>query len=65
MGSGISGTIAWVIGSLMHGLTPLVFLAGGVYAGAVYGGIVGAVRAASHTPERVYQLATIKRPRTA
>jgi hypothetical protein len=48
--------------NVMDVLTPLVFLACGAYGGIVYGGIVGAVRATSRTPQPVYQLATIRRP---
>ena len=33
-----------VIGTILVGLEPIVFLVGGVYAGALYGGIVGALR---------------------
>ncbi len=35
-----------VIGAIMLGLEPVVFLVGGIYAGTVYGGIVGALRGA-------------------
>jgi len=34
-----------VIGAIMLGLEPIVFMVGGVYAAAVYGGIVGVLRA--------------------
>jgi len=34
-----------VIGAIMLGLEPIVFLVGGVYAATVYDGIVGALRA--------------------
>ena len=34
-----------VIGAIMLGLEPIVFLVGGVYAATVYGGIVGVLRA--------------------
>ena len=34
-----------VIGAIMLGLEPIVFLIGGVYAATVYGGIVGVLRA--------------------
>jgi hypothetical protein len=37
--------VTTVIGAIMLGLEPLVFLVGGVYAATVYGGIVGALRA--------------------
>ena len=33
-----------VIGTIMLGLEPVVFLVGGIYAGTAYGGIVGALR---------------------
>jgi hypothetical protein len=33
-----------VIGAIMLGLQPIVFLVGGVHAGVLYGGIVGALR---------------------
>ena len=33
-----------VISAILFGLEPIVFLMGGVYAGAIYGGIVGALR---------------------
>ena len=34
-----------VIGTIMLGFEPIVFLIGGVYAATVYGGIVAALRA--------------------
>lgn len=34
-----------VIGAIMLGLEPIVFLVGGVYAATVYSGIVGTLRA--------------------
>ncbi len=33
-----------VIATILLGLEPIVFLVGGVYAGALYGGVVGALR---------------------
>jgi hypothetical protein len=33
-----------VIGAIMLGLEPIVFLVGGVYAATVYGGMVGVLR---------------------
>jgi hypothetical protein len=33
-----------VIGAIMSGLQPIVFLVGVVYAGVLYGGIVGVLR---------------------
>jgi formate-dependent nitrite reductase membrane component NrfD len=35
-----------VIGAIMLGLEPVVFLVGGIYAGTAYGGIVCALRGA-------------------
>jgi hypothetical protein len=46
LGGGIGGTAFGLIGAVMVGLEPIVFMVCGVYAGAVYGGIVGAVRGA-------------------
>src|SRR2546423_14115692 len=46
VGGGIGGTAFGLIGAVMVGLEPVVFMVGGVYAGAVYGGMVGALRAA-------------------
>ncbi|TMC43902.1 MAG: hypothetical protein E6J25_04455 [Chloroflexi bacterium] len=46
VGGGIGGTAFGLIGAVMVGLEPVVFMVCGVYAGAVYGGIVGALRAA-------------------
>ena len=43
LGGSIGGAVSWAIGALMLGLEPIVFLACGVYAGAVYGSIVGAL----------------------
>jgi hypothetical protein len=51
LGSLLGGGIAWLVGIVMLGLEPAIFLACGVYAGTVYGVIVGAVRAARHSPE--------------
>ena len=36
----MGGTLLRVVGTIMVGLEPVVFLVGGVYAGAAYGGIV-------------------------
>jgi len=33
-----------VVGAILVGFEPVVFLVCGIYAGAVYGGIVGALR---------------------
>jgi hypothetical protein len=38
--------IVRLAGTVMVGLGPIVFMVCGVYAGAVYGGIVGALRGA-------------------
>ena len=46
VGGGIGGTAFGLIGAVMVGLEPVVFMVCGVYAGAVYGGIVGGLRAA-------------------
>ena len=43
LNSGRSTTIT-VLGAVLIGLEPVVFLVCGIYAGAVYGGIVGALR---------------------
>jgi hypothetical protein len=43
IGGGIGGTLFSLIGTLLVGLQPVVMLACGMYAGAVYGGIVGTV----------------------
>jgi hypothetical protein len=50
LGGGLGGTAFGLIGAVMVGLEPIVFLACGVYAGAVYGGIVGALRGARPQP---------------
>ena len=46
LGGGIGGTAFGLFGAVMVGLEPIVFMVCGVYAGAVYGGIVGALRGA-------------------
>jgi hypothetical protein len=46
LGGGIGGIAFGLIGAVMVGLQPIVFVVCGVYAGAVYGGIVGALREA-------------------
>jgi hypothetical protein len=46
LGGGIGGTLFALAGTVMVGLEPVVFMVCGVYAGAVYGGIVGAMRGA-------------------
>jgi hypothetical protein len=42
----MTSEIERLAGALMVGLEPIVFMVCGVYAGAVYGGIVGALRGA-------------------
>jgi hypothetical protein len=51
LGGGIGGTLFSLIGTMLVGLQPVVFLACGVYAGAVYGGIVGAVLGTRRAPQ--------------
>jgi hypothetical protein len=46
LGGGIGGAAFGLIGAVMVGLEPIVFMVCGVYAGLVYGGIVGALRGA-------------------
>jgi hypothetical protein len=46
LGGGIGGMLFGLAGSIMVGLEPIVFMVCGIYAGAVYGGIVGALRGA-------------------
>jgi hypothetical protein len=46
LGGGVGGTLFALVGTVMVGLEPVVFMVCGVYAGAVYGGIVGAMRGA-------------------
>jgi hypothetical protein len=46
LGGGIGGAAFGLIGAVMVGLEPIVFMVCGVYAGAVYGGIVCALRGA-------------------
>jgi hypothetical protein len=46
LGGGIGGTLFGLAATIMVGLEPIVFMVGGVYAGAVYGGIVGAMHSA-------------------
>jgi hypothetical protein len=50
LGGGIGGTLFSAVSALMVGIEPVVFLLCGVYAGMVYGGIVGAVRGARQQP---------------
>ena len=46
LGGGIGGTLFALVGTVMVGLEPVVFMVCGVYAGAVYGGIIDAMRGA-------------------
>ncbi len=46
LGGGIGGILFGLAGAIMVGLEPIVFMVCGVYSGAVYGGIVGALRGA-------------------
>jgi hypothetical protein len=46
LGGGVGGMVFGAIGAIMVGLEPVVFLVCGIYAGTVYGGIVGALRGA-------------------
>ena len=44
VGGGVGGMLFGLAGTVMIRLEPIVFMVCGVYAGAVYGGIVGALR---------------------
>jgi len=46
LGGGIGGVVFGAMGAILVGLEPVVFLVCGIYAGTVYGGIVGALRGA-------------------
>ena len=46
IGGGIGGTLFGLAGTVLVGLEPTVFMVCGVYAGAVYGGMVCALRGA-------------------
>ena len=46
LGGGIGGVAFGAMSAVMVGLGPIVFLVCGIYAGTVYGGIVGALRGA-------------------
>ena len=46
LGGGVGGTFLGLAATIMIGLEPIVFMVCGIYAGAVYGGIVGALRSA-------------------
>jgi len=50
LGGGVGGTLFGAIGGLLVGLEPIGFLVCGVYAGAVYGGIVSAIHGARQQP---------------
>jgi hypothetical protein len=43
LGGGIGGVVFGAISTVLVGLEPIVFLVCGIYAGTVYGGIVGAL----------------------
>jgi hypothetical protein len=43
IGGGIGGTLISLVNTMLVGLQPVVFIACGVYAGMVYGGVVGAM----------------------
>ena len=57
LGGGIGGVVSGAISVVMVGLEPVVFMVCGIYAGTVYGGIVGALRSARE--ERV-ELALVR-----
>ena len=46
LGGGVGGVAFGAMSAVMVGLGPIVFLVSGIYAGTVYGGIVGALRGA-------------------
>lgn len=56
VGSVLGGAISAAMILLLQGLQPVVFLSCGIYAGVVYGGLIGAVRAARHAPEPAYAI---------
>ena len=59
---GFSGSVLGFIGTLIIGLEPVVFLACGVYAGFVYGGIVGGlIGARDEQLESAPQSASLRR----
>ena len=60
LGGGIGGVLFTLAGAVMVGLEPVVFMLCGVYAGAVHGGMVVALRGA-----RVELAPAIVRSRTA
>lgn len=51
LGASISGTLAWLFVAVLLGLEPIVFLACGIYAGTIYGSIVGALLGARDVRE--------------
>ena len=63
LGGGIGGALAGIAGLALQGLLPIVFLTCGVYAGIVYGGIMGAVRAGRPGAQPVFQPAMVNRSR--
>jgi hypothetical protein len=63
LGGGVGGMMFGAIGAIMVGLEPVVFMVCGIYAGTVYGGIVGALRGARE--ERLELAPAIVRSRAA
>ncbi len=57
LGGSIGGTLFWLASAIMVGLEPIVFVICRVYAGAVYGGVVGALPQA-HEPRLAVATAT-------
>ncbi len=57
LGGGIGGVVFGAISAVMVGLEPVVFMVCGIYAGTVYGGIVGALR---RTREERVELALVR-----
>jgi ABC-type uncharacterized transport system permease subunit len=45
LGGGLGGAVFGAMSAILVGLEPVVFVVCGIYAGTVYGGIVGALRA--------------------
>lgn len=63
LGGGIGGAVFGAMGAILVGLEPVVFMVCGIYAGTVYGGIVGALRSARE--QRVELAPAIVRSRAA
>jgi hypothetical protein len=63
VGGGIGGAVFGAMSVVLVGLEPVVFLVCGIYAGTVYGGIVGALRGARE--ERLELAPAIVRSRAA